>query len=112
MHIKCDHAELCLGIAEPLRIYDAAGAIVHCKHGSIWITQLGDSRDYCLCAGGSLVLQTHELVLLRPLNQSEVVISSPAENKTVPANISAAIRDVICKTVKGVLACARATRCG
>jgi hypothetical protein len=79
MNIKLDHAELRLQARELLRMHDAAGTRVHCVHGSLWITQDGDRKDYHLGTGMSLVLDRPGLALILALQQSEIALSVPIQ---------------------------------
>lgn len=103
MHIEFDQVELRLDARAVLRMCDAAGATVHCRRGLIWITQLGDNRDYCLSGGDSLELHACDCTLVHSLRRSEVVVSALQETGKRPATGDTPIPGSVRRVALGLL---------
>lgn len=58
-----------------LRLRDAAGWVVECCGGTVWITQQGDVRDILLKAGESFTLDRDGTTLVSGLCDAEAVIT-------------------------------------
>jgi uncharacterized protein YjiS (DUF1127 family) len=57
-----------LNDGEILRLRDAKGRHIGVVHGTVWVTQEGDQRDYVVRAGEHFRFDRGGLALVRPLN--------------------------------------------
>ena len=63
---------------EMVSLPPAAAASVCCIEGSLWVTQLGDSRDYVLEAGMCLELAGHRPTLVQALGPARAQLQPVA----------------------------------
>lgn len=61
-----------LAIAQTARLRDAAGVIVCCISGEVWITQEGDAGDIILGASKQFTITKNGLVLLEALADAKL----------------------------------------
>jgi len=58
-----------------------AGTAVTCQNGVLWVTLSGDSKDYFLTAGQSLVLSQNRQVYLEALRDVDFKITHPDRSR-------------------------------
>jgi hypothetical protein len=58
-----------------LRLDDAAGTLVLCLGGSLWLTQQGDQRDIVLEAGDDARIEHDGMSIVSALSDASVVLS-------------------------------------
>jgi hypothetical protein len=70
-----------LGAGQQLRLQDAAGWVVVCLRGSLWLTQEADTRDLFLDAGDNFTLDRNGVALILARQESQLAIRPPATNR-------------------------------
>lgn len=73
MHIDIDQALLPLPGRTPLRLPDAFGSRLRSEAGTLWITFDHDHRDLVLEPGQSLVVDSHQPVMVTALGGRAVL---------------------------------------
>lgn len=61
-----------LAIAQTVRLRNAAGLVVHCISGEVWITQEGDASDILLSPNKQFTITKNGLVLLEALEHAKL----------------------------------------
>jgi hypothetical protein len=69
-----DHDILELRRCDIVRLRDAAGALLKCRRGSLWVTQEDDHRDIVLSAGHSLRLANDGVTLAEALEPATLML--------------------------------------
>lgn len=72
MKIDLGSGELCLRHGQPLRLVRAAGVLVDCLAGTIWITVAGEPADIFLLAGQSYRIRDRGLALIESIGDGRV----------------------------------------
>lgn len=72
MKIDLGSGELCLRHGQPLRLVRAAGVLVDCLAGTIWITVTGEPADVFLQAGQSYRIRDRGLALIESIGDGRV----------------------------------------
>ena len=58
-----------------LRLEDAAGVVIECQRGLLWITQEADERDIVLHAGDSVPLSRDGLTLVEAIEPATLTLA-------------------------------------
>jgi hypothetical protein len=86
MNIRLRAAPICLPKGQAALLDDARGARVHCRGGSVWVTQEGDRRDVVLEAGDSIEIQRDGMAVLSALRDASVDVQpAPAAGGVLDA---------------------------
>jgi hypothetical protein len=93
MNIKFDRAAVKLEADRFIKLQQCNGTKVHCKSGSLWITQDDDARDYILGPGQTLELEHDGDALVFALMQSEFTMSEPMARASVVDKAGEAVLD-------------------
>lgn len=82
MKIDLGSGELCMRHGQPLRLVRAAGVLVDCLAGNIWITVAGEPADIFLLAGQSYRIRDRGLALIESIGDGRVRlrIAQPADD--------------------------------
>jgi Protein of unknown function (DUF2917) len=76
-----------------LRVEGGSGGIkILCRSGSCWITQEGDSQDHLLEKMGDFTIYRDGLVVVQALTDTEIVVSSEKERRSVCSPSTTAIK--------------------
>ena len=82
MHIDLKLAATALQRGQLQRVHDARGRVVLCLHGTLWMTQDGDTRDVVLEAGDEARIDRDGLTLLHALSDARYVLSDDAASSS------------------------------
>jgi hypothetical protein len=89
MNIRLRSAPICLPQGQAALLDDARGARVHCRGGSVWVTQEGDRRDVVLEPGDSLVIERDGMAVVSALRDASVEVqAAPAGGGALEALLS------------------------
>lgn len=66
-----------LHVSQTVRLRGAAGVIIHCVSGKVWITQEGDAGDILLGRQGQFTVTKNGLVLLEALHEAKIGLDAP-----------------------------------
>jgi hypothetical protein len=72
MNIRLRTAPICLPQGQAALLDDARGARVHCRAGSVWVTQEGDRRDIVLEPGESTVIERDGMAVVSALRDASI----------------------------------------
>lgn len=67
-----------------LRLERAAGVVIGCKRGALWITEEGDPNDHLVAAGGRHHVRERGLVVAEALHDSAVWVCRPVPVRAEP----------------------------
>ena len=76
MNIRLRHAPICLPKGQAALLDDARGARVHCRGGSVWVTQEGDRRDVVLEPGDSILIERDGMAVVSALRDASVDVQA------------------------------------
>lgn len=66
----------------------AVGATIQCVKGRLWITQEGDTRDYCVPAGVTFCADRKGRAVLSAIDETSVAIVRPSQSRSsVPGSL-------------------------
>lgn len=74
MNIRLRHAPICLPKGQAALMDDARGARVHCRGGSVWVTQEGDRRDIVLEPGDSILIERDGMAVVSALRDASIEV--------------------------------------
>jgi hypothetical protein len=72
MNIRLRTAPICLPQGQAALLDDARGARVHCRAGSVWVTQEGDRRDVVLEPGDSILIERDGMAVVSALRDASI----------------------------------------
>jgi hypothetical protein len=72
MNIRLRTAPICLPQGQAALLDDARGARVHCRAGSVWVTQEGDRRDIVLEPGDSILIERDGMAVVSALRDASI----------------------------------------
>lgn len=67
-----------------LRLEDAAGVLIGCTGGVLWITEAGDPRDHLVIAGGRWRVCGPGVVVVEAMCESALWLCRPVRAQVVP----------------------------
>jgi hypothetical protein len=74
MNIRLRTAPICLPQGQAALLDDARGARVHCRAGSVWVTQEGDRRDIVLEPGDSILIERDGMAVVSALRDASIEV--------------------------------------
>lgn len=77
MQIELRQANISLGARRAMSLNDAAGALVACVTGQVWLTMDGDRRDIFLAPGEAHSIERGGLTLINAIEASVVHVELP-----------------------------------
>ncbi|HUL92419.1 MAG TPA: DUF2917 domain-containing protein [Burkholderiales bacterium] len=86
--MQSSSAVVVLRAREMIRLEQAAGTQLRVRHGSVWITQCGDHKDYYLPENGAITLDRRGLALIHALKPAELIVSQPAPRPSLGARVA------------------------
>jgi hypothetical protein len=72
MNIRLRIAPICLPKGQAALLDEARGAWVHCRSGSVWVTQEGDRRDVVLEPGESILIERDGTAVVSAVRDASV----------------------------------------
>jgi hypothetical protein len=100
---------------EAVSVKVTLGAAIQCARGTVWITQNGDLRDYCILAGTTFCADRGGRVVLTALDGASVVLVSEAGARSagyVPGAVTIDSMDRITRDARAARAKAVASLVG